>query len=61
MGLFLLLSTIPNTKFYMELQARKMEKENYLRRAGQRRAEMRDKHQIDNLLKSSLRDDLIRE
>ena len=43
MGLFLLLSTIPNTKLYQQLQANKLERESYEKRAGQRKAEMRDK------------------
>ena len=44
MGLFLLLSTLPNTKFYMQIQAQKLERENYEKHAGLRKAEMRDKY-----------------
>lgn len=36
MFLFMMLSTIPNTKFYRELQEKRLERENYERRAHQR-------------------------
>ena len=61
MALCLLVSYLLSTKWYNKLMDQKKEREYQQRRMSRQKIERRDKDQIDNLLRNSLREALVRE